>query len=136
MLPLQIGDSTRPLHLLCIGAHSDDIEIGCGAALRTLVRRGPRPRVTWVVLSASGEREVEARASAQAWLGADADLDVRLATFSDAHFPVAFADLKDHLARLRDAVGPADVVFTHSLDDRHQDHRTVAELTWQACVTT
>jgi len=131
MLPLRLGDDSRPLELLCIGAHSDDIEIGCGATLRALAARGQRARVTWIVLSAPGERADEARRSAQAWLGEQADLELHLSAFPDARFPSVFTELKDHLARLRESSRP-DVVFTHALDDRHQDHRTVAELTWQA----
>lgn len=132
MLALRLADPSRPLEVLCIGAHSDDIEIGCAASLRTLAQRGHGLRVTWVVLSApAGDREREATASASSWLGGSAELVLELANFPDSRFPSVYSELKDHFARLRQQVNP-DVVFTHSLDDRHQDHRIVAELTWQA----
>jgi LmbE family N-acetylglucosaminyl deacetylase len=131
MLPLRLAEASRPLEVLCIGAHSDDIEIGCGATLRGLAQRGHRLRVTWAVLSApAGERECEARASAGAWLRGIGELDLQLSTFPDARFPALFNELKDHFAHLRSRIDP-DIVFTHALEDRHQDHRLVAELSWQ-----
>ena len=132
MRSLRLPDATeRPLEVLCLGAHSDDIEIGCAATLLGLIERGYRLRVAWVVLSAAGERAEEARRSAIAMLGTTTDLSIHLAGFRDAYFPAEFAALKEHLAQLRRLVEP-DLIFTHSLDDRHQDHRLVAELTWQA----
>jgi LmbE family N-acetylglucosaminyl deacetylase len=130
MLPLRLAEPPGPLEVLCIGAHSDDIEIGCGATLRALVQRGHRLRVTWAVLSAGGAREAEARHSAQAWLAGAAELDLHISGFADTQFPGMFGELKQHFGRLRTHCNP-DLVFTHALEDRHQDHRTVAELTWQ-----
>ena len=123
--------SERPLDVLCLGAHSDDIEIGCAATLLGLIERGYRLRVAWVVLSAAGERAEEARRSASAMLGKTTELSIHLSSFRDAYFPAEFAALKEHLAQLRRLVDP-DLIFTHALDDRHQDHRLVGELTWQA----
>lgn len=139
MLPLRLHQKPGTLHVLCIGAHSDDIEIGCAATLLGLIERGHGLRVDWLVLSAPGERAAEARRSAEALLGHTAEallgkraeLRVHLAEFRDAYFPAEFGALKEHLAGLRRHIDP-DVVFTHNLDDRHQDHRLVAELTWQA----
>jgi LmbE family N-acetylglucosaminyl deacetylase len=139
MLPLGLHQKPGTLHVLCIGAHSDDIEIGCAATLLGLIERGHGLRVDWVVLCAPGERAAEARRSAEALLGSTAEallgrraeLRVHLAEFRDAYFPAEFGPLKEHLAGLRRQIDP-DLVFTHNLDDRHQDHRLVAELTWQA----
>jgi LmbE family N-acetylglucosaminyl deacetylase len=131
MLALRLSDPPGPLHVLCIGAHSDDIEIGCAATLLTLAERGYQLRVTWVVLSARDERAAEAKRSALALLGEPANVEVELAAFRDSYFPAEFESLKRHLGELRQRVDP-DVVFSHCLDDRHQDHRLVAELTWQA----
>lgn len=130
MLPLRLLDKPGKLDVLCLGAHADDIEIGCGGTLLTLVERGYRLRVYWVVLSADGERAAEARGSAEALLGARAELKLDIGAFRDSHFPADFAQLKARLSTIRRDCNP-DVVFTHSLDDRHQDHRLVGELTWQ-----
>ena len=131
MLPLRLSEKPGHLDILCIGAHSDDIEIGCAATLLSLVERGHQLRVTWAVLSASDERATEARRSADELLGEVADLRVHFGEFRDAYFPADFGALKDHIADLRRKTSP-DLIFTHSMDDRHQDHRLVAELTWQA----
>jgi LmbE family N-acetylglucosaminyl deacetylase len=131
MLPLSRLDGTGPLDILCIGAHSDDIEIGCAATLLKFVQAGRQLRVTWVVLSAIGGRAEEARRSAEQLLGDAVELHLRLSSFRDAYFPADFAAIKGHIGELRRQTNP-DVVFTHSPDDRHQDHRLVAELTWQA----
>jgi LmbE family N-acetylglucosaminyl deacetylase len=131
MLPLGFLDGAHPLHILCIGAHSDDIEIGCAATLLRLARSGRPLRVSWVVLSAVGDRAQEARHSAEELLGKTVDLQMHVAGFRDAYFPADFAAVKDHFAELRRQTSP-DLVFTHCIDDRHQDHRLVGELTWQA----
>jgi LmbE family N-acetylglucosaminyl deacetylase len=131
MLPLRLPNKSGPLEVLCIGAHSDDIEIGCAATLLGLVERGHRLRVTWVVLSAADERAQEARRSADDLFSGSAELSLLVGEFRDAYFPACFAALKDHFADLRSYIDP-DIVFTHCIDDRHQDHRLVAELTWQA----
>jgi len=132
MLPLHLTpDRDRPLDVLCIGAHSDDIEIGCAGTLLGLLDRGYRLRLTWAVLSAPGARADEARASAESLLRNKAELQVHVGAFSCSYFPSEYAALKDHLGDLRDRTSP-DVIFTHALHDRHQDHRLVAELTWQA----
>jgi len=132
MLPLHLGAGRTTLKVLCIGAHSDDVEIGCAGTLHALKERGHKLEVCWVVLSAPpGDREREARTSAQEWVGhAIGTLDLRLANHRDAHFPSEFDSLKAYFAALRASIEP-DVVFTHCLEDRHQDHRLVSELTWQ-----
>lgn len=130
MIPLDLGTHARPLRVLCLGAHSDDIEIGCGGTLMHWLHSRAAVEVTWVVLSAAGERAGEARRSARALLRGAARAQILLGDFEDAHFPAQFRALKTFLADLRDR-GEVDVVLTHHLADRHQDHRTVAELSWQ-----
>jgi len=132
MLALRLAAERTTLKVLCIGAHSDDIEIGCAGTLRALRERGHPLEVCWVVLSApSGDREREARSSAQEWVTPDIGmLDLRLSNYRDAHFPSEFDGLKAYFGALHTSFAP-DVVLTHSLDDRHQDHRLVSELTWQ-----
>ena len=121
--------------VLCLGAHADDIEIGCGGTLLKLAGRNPRLEVTWVVLSADAARATEARCSAQRLLPGVAEGSLRIETFPDCCFPAAWSELKQYFADLaRELVGDRspDLVFTHRLDDRHQDHRLTAELTWNA----
>jgi len=119
----------RPLRFLCIGAHSDDLEIGCAGALIELGARYPRAEVRFVVLSAIGERASEARRSARRLLRGFARTEIVLGGFRDGYFPTTHTAVKDFFEQLKRGPQP-DVVFTHRLEDRHQDHRLVAELTW------
>jgi LmbE family N-acetylglucosaminyl deacetylase len=115
--------------VLCIGAHSDDIEIGCGGTLLSWARQHDSLEVYWVVLSAEGQRADEARKSARALLGR-ALKGLELGSFRDGHLQTQFSEAKEFLAGVRDRFCP-DIVLTHRLEDRHQDHRLVAEMTWQ-----
>lgn len=128
MLPLDVG-SVEPLRLLCIGAHSDDVEIGCGGTLLACLASGRAVDVTWVVVSAKGERAREARRSARSLLRRSAALDVVLGEFQDGYLPAHYADVKAFLESVKRRCEP-HLVFTHRLDDRHQDHRLLSELTW------
>ncbi|MEY2873329.1 MAG: hypothetical protein RLZZ373_700 [Pseudomonadota bacterium] len=130
MLSLNPAAGRGRLDLLCLGAHSDDIEIGCGGAVLRWLAEVPEVHVTWVVLSAPGERADEARRSAHTLLEGAASVEVVIGDFSDAHFPSETARLKAFLSDIARRTTP-DVVLTHRLEDRHQDHRTVGELTWQ-----
>lgn len=132
MLPLNLLSraSSEPLSLLLLGAHCDDIEIGCGGTILTLLARQPDVKITWVVFSSSAQREREARASAALFLEqARGPKDIIVHQFRDGFFPYDGARIKDSFEELKKAVRP-DVIFTHYRDDRHQDHRTVSELTW------
>jgi LmbE family N-acetylglucosaminyl deacetylase len=127
---LQLGfDKQAPLRLLALGAHSDDIEIGCGGTLLSLLDRYPGSVVHWVVFSASGSREDEARRSAEDFLRAAGASDVRVRTFRDGFLSLEGIAVKEYFETLKAEITP-DVVFTHRLEDRHQDHRYLAELTW------
>ncbi len=117
--------------LLCIGCHSDDIEIGCGGLVLRLLRERPSLKVHWVVLGATGERDTEAQRSAEAWLGSACDADVVIRPFRDSYFPTQWAEIKEFLHGLSARVQP-DLILTHRRDDAHQDHRVAAELTWCA----
>ncbi len=121
----------RPLRLLCLGAHADDIEIGCGGAVLQLLDTRPGTEVHWVVLSGTPDRRREAEASAARFLAGAGAARIEVLDFPDARFPGAFDPLKDAFERIRGA-GTPDLIFTHRRADRHQDHRTVAELTWNA----
>jgi LmbE family N-acetylglucosaminyl deacetylase len=118
-----------PLKLLCLGAHCDDIEIGCGGSLLRLLAEWPGSKVQWVVFSSNPERERETRASADAFLAAAGSATVEVKQFRESYFPGEWAAVKDFMERIKADVAP-DVIFTHHRHDQHQDHRVVAELTW------
>lgn len=124
-----IPDPASPLSILCLGAHSDDIEIGCGGTLLSLLQRHAGSTVHWVVLGAAGARAGEARASAGAFLQQAGASTVTVQNFRDGYFPSCFVDLKEAFERLKTETDP-DLILTHSRHDRHQDHRTVSDLTW------
>lgn len=130
MLKLDLGIKGRTLRLLCLGAHSDDLEIGCAGTVLEWLSVYPGVEVTWVVMSAAEERAAEARRSAQVLLEDAARKTIVLHTLADGHFPAHFAAAKKAFEDLKRAADP-DVILTHRLEDRHQDHRLVAELTWQ-----
>jgi LmbE family N-acetylglucosaminyl deacetylase len=127
MLRLSV-DPAAPLHILALGAHSDDIEIGCGGALLALLAARPNARVSWVVFGAAGERAEEARASAARFLGSGA-ARVQVYAHRDGFFPAEFAAIKERFEALKALPAP-DLVFTHYRDDRHQDHRALSDLAW------
>jgi LmbE family N-acetylglucosaminyl deacetylase len=130
MQRLQLArDDGAPLRLLCLGAHSDDIEIGAAGAVLTLLQRHPGAQVRWVVFSAHGTRAEEAEASAADLLAGAGASQVDLHDVRDGFFPAEFARLKELFEQLKREIVP-DVIFTHVRDDHHQDHRTLAELTW------
>jgi LmbE family N-acetylglucosaminyl deacetylase len=115
--------------LLFLGAHSDDIEIGCGGTVLRLLQERPDCDVTWVVFSAAGEREREARASAQAFLAKAGRPTVIIKSFRESYFPHSGGEIKDAFEELKQSLNP-DLVFCHRREDRHQDHRVVGELCW------
>jgi LmbE family N-acetylglucosaminyl deacetylase len=130
VLGFPLASAEHPIRrILALGCHADDIEIGCGAALLLATRSLPDVEVTWVVLGAEGEREREARASAEAFLGAAARADVEVHGFRDGYFPYVGGAVKDVFEDLKGRVEP-DLILTHVRHDLHQDHRLACELTW------
>jgi LmbE family N-acetylglucosaminyl deacetylase len=129
MKPLVLAQPGERLSVLCIGAHSDDIEIGAGATILSWIERGVRLDVYWAVLGAAGARGEEARASAQAFLGNAASLVIDLATFKDSFFPQQGTEIKAWFEELKRRASP-DLILSHWRHDAHQDHREVSRLTW------
>jgi LmbE family N-acetylglucosaminyl deacetylase len=119
----------RNPELLFIGAHSDDIEIGCGGTAIQLAARYPRALMHWVVLGAPGERATEARRAARLMRGGKRAGELLVCDFMDGYFPTQSAAIKDFFESLKPRMRP-DAIFTHQRDDLHQDHRLVGELTW------
>lgn len=128
MLEVVFGESLQPRTVLCIGAHCDDIEIGCGGALQTLIERNPNLTVHWVIFGATEEREPESTAAAQRMLKGAKAAHVEQYGFRNSYMPYEGAGVKDAFDKLRPRIEP-DLVFTHYRDDLHQDHRLLAELT-------
>lgn len=117
--------------ILCLGAHSDDIEIGCGGTLLKLIGCYPDLSCYWVVFSADQKRAREATASAQAFLEPVKNKQIVIKEFRDGFFPYLGAEIKTYFESLKQEVSP-DLIFTHYRQDLHQDHRLLCELTWNS----
>jgi LmbE family N-acetylglucosaminyl deacetylase len=115
--------------ILCLGAHCDDIEIGCGGTILKVLDGRADVRVDWIVFSADDERAAEARAGAEAFLSGVTTANVRIERFRGRYFPFAGAEIKEYFDALGADLSP-DIVFTHLVDDLHQDHRLLAELAY------
>jgi LmbE family N-acetylglucosaminyl deacetylase len=124
-----LGDGDRPKRILALGAHPDDIEIGCGGTILRLLAERRGLEVLWVVFSSTPERAAEARASAGAFLEGVPTARVVVRDYRDGFLPYSGAAVKDEFEALKREFSP-DLVFTHYRDDRHQDHRLLSELTW------
>jgi LmbE family N-acetylglucosaminyl deacetylase len=130
MISLNLGgSSTEARRVLCLGCHSDDIEIGCGGTILRLAMEHPDWVFHWVVFSAIGPRAGEAREAATRFLDQSRLEGPILHSFQDGFMPFVGAELKAVFEALKNTVSP-DLIFTHNRDDAHQDHRTIAELTW------
>ena len=123
------GGDGKALQVLCLGCHSDDIEIGCGGTILRLAERHPGSVFHWVVFSAIGAREDEARRGAALFTESGKLVGPLLKTFRDGYMPFVGADVKDVFEELKGHIEP-DLVFTHYRDDAHQDHRLISNLTW------
>ncbi len=115
--------------ILCLGSHSDDIEIGCGGAILHLAERYPGCVFHWVVFSATGVRENEARHGAELFAGQSHLREIKIKQFPDGFLPFAGGEVKTFFEELKRSISP-DIIFTHSRHDAHQDHRLLAEMTW------
>jgi len=121
----------QPLKVLCLGAHSDDIEIGCGGAILRLLSEYRDVEAHWVVLGSRGQRDREALASARKFLADAKKKKIIVKNFKESFFPYIGGEIKAFFEELKKSVSP-DIIFTHHRHDLHQDHRLVSELTWNA----
>ena len=124
-------DPTRPLRVLCLGAHCDDIEIGCGATLLRLCQERLGTSFRWVIFASTEERAREARGSAEDFLEGASESEIALESFRESYFPWVGAEIKDRFEALKTAQAP-DLVLTHRGKDAHQDHRLISQLTWNS----
>jgi LmbE family N-acetylglucosaminyl deacetylase len=130
MLNLSFGlEPGSPRRILCLGAHADDIEIGCGGTILRLVEENPSLEVYWLVFSANAQRAKEAKQSAGLFLKRTRHKTIVVEKFRDGFFPFQGAKIKEAFERLKGKVSP-DVIFTHYRHDLHQDHRVICDLTW------
>jgi LmbE family N-acetylglucosaminyl deacetylase len=123
------ANPASPLRVLCLGAHSDDIEIGCGGTVLQLTVRHPACEFHWVVFSAAGVRQAEAQLAATLFVGPHNLKGPLLKSFPDGFMPFVGAEVKSVFEALKQEVSP-DLIFTHAKKDAHQDHRLISELTW------
>ncbi len=122
--------SPDPLKILCLGAHCDDIEIGCGGTIFKMIKEySGNVNCQWIVLSSNSVRGPEARRCAESFLNAAREKQIEVMAFRDGFFPAQWAEIKEVFESLKSRFDP-DIVFTHYRDDRHQDHRVVSDLTW------
>jgi len=126
---LNLALPAGPLRILCLGAHPDDIEIGCGGTMLRLLAQHPGSEVSWVVFSGDGARRGEAEASARDFLAGAGSQRITIHGFRDGFFPWLGDAIKQEFERIKSALDPT-LVLTHWKGDAHQDHRTIAELTW------
>jgi LmbE family N-acetylglucosaminyl deacetylase len=130
MLQIWNGKNGKSPHrVLFLGAHSDDIEIGCGGTILRLIERHPNLECYWVVLSSTPEREKEARKSAALFLKDVKKKTVVVRDFRTSFFPFMGSDIKEYFEELKESFAP-DLIFTHYRNDLHQDHRVVCDFTW------
>jgi len=130
MLTLELDRSGRSeLNILCLGAHGDDIEIGCGGTLLKWLNQYENVSCRWVVFSATPDRRCECAAGADAFLQRARRKTVDILTFRDGFMPFQGTEVKEYFERLKTEFSP-DVIFTPYLHDRHQDHRLLCDLTW------
>lgn len=126
---LCLTHSVSPKSILLMGAHCDDIEIGCGATVLHLIKRFPEAHFDWVVFSSTPERAEEALRSSDILLADARSKTVIIENFRNGYFPYIGGQIKDYVELLKTRTKP-DWIFTHHSEDRHQDHRILAELTW------
>ena len=124
-----ISQLPQAAEVLALGAHCDDIEIGCGGMMLRLAAERPDLRISWEVFCSTSERKAEAEQSAAAFLGGRCRGRVKVHAFRDGFLPYEGAAIKDTFEKLKATTAPR-LILTHSRDDRHQDHRLVSDLSW------
>src|SRR5216684_6482887 len=125
------GSAGKPLVILCLGCHSDDIEIGCGGTILRLIEEQPNCRFYWAVFSAIGSRRAEAQRATELFVGSERLEELLLKEFPDGFMPFVGFDVKAAFEEMKKTIFP-DIIFTHSRRDAHQDHRLLSELTWNS----
>jgi LmbE family N-acetylglucosaminyl deacetylase len=130
MIPLQFDVAEgKGLNILCLGAHCDDIEIGCGGTILKLIENYPIAHLKWVVFASNELRKQEAVASAEKFLADVPDKEIVVLDYRDAFLSFSALEIKEYFESIKKGFDP-DLVFTHFRNDRHQDHRLISDLSW------
>lgn len=130
MIPLNFDTSTEEgLEILCLGAHCDDIEIGCGGTLLKLIETYPIKSIRWIVFASNEVRKKEAFSSAAAFLDQVENKEIIVLNYPDSLLQFSSLEIKKYFETLKLSYQP-HLIFTHYRDDRHQDHRLLSDLTW------
>ncbi len=128
MIPLKLNHS-NPLNILLLGAHCDDIEIGCGGTLLKILDYYRVNQVKWIIFTSNETRKKEAMNSASLFLKEVKNKEIFINNYRDGFLPTIMTEVKDYFETLKKSFNP-DIIFTHYRDDLHQDHRLVNQLTW------
>ncbi len=131
MIGLALAGGSGPRRVLCIGAHCDDIEIGCAGALLQLQKGRTDLTIDWVVLTGDAARQAETRAAMQLLVEPRCRGELDFGGFPDSRLPAVYGPLKDYFGALAARFRP-DILFCHERGDAHQDHRMVNEMAWGA----
>ena len=129
MSRLRLFFENKKPQILCLGAHSDDIEIGCGGTIIKLLNELPESSFYWVVFSGDAERAREAKQSANIFLEKVQSKTIEVKDYKESYFPYIGSNIKDFFETLKKRFSP-DLIFTHYMNDAHQDHRLISDLTW------
>lgn len=129
MLKLKLFESNKMPKILCLGAHPDDIEIGCGGTLLRFVEEAPEAQFRWIVFSGNKIRNKEASQSASFFLKKIKSKQIVIHSFRESYFPFIGAEIKDCFEKIRKEYNP-DIILTHHNNDAHQDHMLISKLTW------
>jgi len=129
MLNLKWSESDDGLNILCLGAHCDDIEIGCGGTVLKLIEEQKISQITWIIFTSNEKRKQEAHSSAEEFLKNIDNKDIKILDYKDGYLPSLWSEVKNTFESIKQEVNP-DIIFTHYRNDLHQDHRVVSELTW------
>jgi LmbE family N-acetylglucosaminyl deacetylase len=119
----------RPLHVLCLGAHCDDIEIGCGGTLLSLIKNNANIHIHWHLFTSTPTRKKEAIEGAELFCEGAASVDIEIRSFKDGFLPCEGTEVKNAMEDIKKSVTP-DIIFTHNRNDLHQDHIKISDLTW------
>jgi LmbE family N-acetylglucosaminyl deacetylase len=119
----------QTLKVLCLGAHCDDIAIGCGGTILSLIQQAPVIDMVWVSLTSTDKRKLEEHKAAEQFMGKISSKRVIVKDWRDGYLPHVWEEVKEFFEKLKHEINP-DLVLTHYRDDRHQDHRVVSDLTW------
>ena len=122
-------DAKKELKLVALGAHCDDIEIGCGGAILKLINDYNVTEIKWIVFASNEQRKKEAITGAKKFLDGLKNVEITVLDYNDAYLSQSAYEIKDFFEALKKQISP-DVIFTHYRDDRHQDHRLISDLTW------